>query len=150
MKQLIAEQVQFILLMTAAGMGIMFLYDILRLFRWLFLHASLFVLIEDLLFWVSMSVPVFYLFMLYHDGVIRWYGALSVFGGIIIYEWGLSRPLRMLMGRIFNPWRARISKKVHKIRGQIMVKLKQMSIRCQKKIAKNRDRVYNKQTSLHG
>ena len=147
MKQLIAEQLQFILLMTASGMGIMLGYDAFRLLRWLIPHASLFIVIEDFLYWIVVSVPIFYLFLLYHDGVIRWYGVVSIFTGIILYEFGLSRPIRTLLAGILNPWRRRILGKMHKIYKKIMVKMKQMSIKCHKNIAQSKRRVYNKRTS---
>lgn len=147
MKQLIAEQLQFILLMTASGMGLMLGYDAFRLLRWLIPHASLLIVIEDLLYWTIMSVPVFYLFLLYHDGIIRWYGVVSIFAGIILYELGFSRPIRTLLAGIFNPWRRRILGKMHKILKKIIVKLKQMSKKCHKNIAQSKHRVYNKQTN---
>lgn len=147
MKQLIAEQLQFILLMTVGGMGLMLAYDAFRLFRWLIPHASLFIVIEDLLYWSVMSVPIFYLFLLYHDGIIRWYGVVSLFTGIVLYELGLSRPIRTLLAGILNPWRRKILGKMHKIRKKIMVKMKQMSIKCRKNIAQSRRRVYNKRTN---
>lgn len=147
MKQLIVEQLQFILLMTASGMGLMFAYDALRLWRWVIPHASLFIVIEDLVYWTVVSVPVFYLFLLYHDGIIRWYGVTSIFTGIILYELGLSRPVRTLLAGIFNPWRRRVLGKVHKIFRKIIVKMKQMSIKCHKNIAQRKHKVYNKQTN---
>lgn len=147
MKQLIAEQLQFILLMAVSGMGLMLVYDAFRLFRWLIPHASLFIAIEDLLYWTAMSVPVFYLFLLYHDGVIRWYGVVSIFTGIILYEWGLSRPIRTLLAGILNPWRRRILGKMHKIHRKIIVKMKEMSLKWRKNLAKSKRRVYNKQTN---
>lgn len=146
MKQLIVEQLQFILLMTASGMGLMCIYDVLRLWRWILPHASLLILIEDLLYWTVVSVPVFYLFLLYHDGIIRWYGVTSIFSGIILYEWGFSRPVRTLLAGVFNPWRRRLLGKMHKIYRKIMVKMKQMSIKCHKNVAQSKRRVYNKQT----
>lgn len=116
MKQLIAQQVQFILLMTMSGMSLMAGYDVLRLVRWLFPHGQIGIAVEDIVYWSIVSVPIFYLFLEFHDGIIRWYGLVSVFGGIVLYEYGLSRPVRYKIatfaGRIRRKWR----KKWEKIR----------------------------------
>lgn len=102
MKQLIAQQVQFILLMTMSGMSLMAGYDVLRVIRWLIPHGEIAIAVEDLLYWMVVSVPVFYLFLAFHDGMIRWYGLVSVFGGIVLYEYGLSRPVRSRVAGFFN------------------------------------------------
>lgn len=115
MKQLIAQQVQFILLMTMSGMAVMAGYDVLRLIRWLFPHDRLVVAVEDIFYWIIVSVPVFYLFLLYHDGIIRWYGLVAVFGGILLYEYGFSRPVRSRVAGFFNRLRSRWRKKRIKI-----------------------------------
>lgn len=108
MSQIILGQVQFILIMLCCGMGIIAGYDILRLFRWLVPHAGLAVLLEDLLYWSAGAVPVFYLFFLFHDGEIRWYGIVSILLGIFFYEYGLSRPVRKWLSGKADPIRRRI------------------------------------------
>lgn len=115
MKQLIAQQVQFILLMTMSGMSLMAGYDVLRLFRWLIPHGEITIAVEDLLYWMVVSVPVFYLFLEFHDGLIRWYGLVSVFGGIVLYEYGLSRPVRSRVGGFFNRVRKKWQQKRKKV-----------------------------------
>lgn len=115
MKQLIAQQVQFILLMTMSGMSLMAGYDLLRLFRWLIPHGEITIAVEDLLYWMVVSVPVFYLFLEFHDGLIRWYGLVSVFGGIVLYEYGLSRPVRSRVGGFFNRVRKKWQQKRKKV-----------------------------------
>ena len=116
MKQLIAQQVQFILLMTMSGMSLMAGYDVLRLFRWLIPHGEIAVAVEDLFYWMVVSVPVFYLFLAFHDGMIRWYGLVSVFGGIVLYEYGLSRPVRSRVSGFFNRLRKKWQQKRKKAR----------------------------------
>ena len=116
MKQLIAQQVQFILLMTISGMSLMAGYDVLRLVRWLFPHGQLSIAVEDILYWVIVSVPVFYLFLEFHDGIIRWYGLVAVFGGIVLYEYGFSRPVRDKIAAFFNRIRQKWRKRRKRIR----------------------------------
>ncbi|MDE6851238.1 MAG: hypothetical protein K2J67_01955, partial [Lachnospiraceae bacterium] len=116
MKQLIAQQVQFILLMTMSGMSLMAGYDVLRLIRWLFPHGQISIAIEDILYWIAVSVPVFYLFLEFHDGIIRWYGLVAVFSGIVLYEYGLSRPVRNKIAAFFNRIRKKWRKRRERIR----------------------------------
>lgn len=129
MKQLILEQVLFILRMLFGGMAVMAGYDILRCIRWLIPHSSLVVTVEDLCYWAVMSAPVFYLFLYYHDGQIRWYGILAIVGGLLLYEQGLSVPVRHFLSCRLDPIRYKIRrgfrklgrriKKISKLRKQL-------------------------------
>ncbi len=116
MKQLIAQQVQFILLMTISGMSLMAGYDMLRLIRWLFPHGQISIAVEDVLYWSIVSIPVFYLFLEFHDGIIRWYGLVAVFSGIILYEYGFSRPIRFKVAAFFDRIRRKWRKRWEKMR----------------------------------
>lgn len=134
MKQLIAQQVQFILLMTISGMSLMAGYDMLRLIRWLFPHGKVSIAVEDLLYWAIVSVPVFYLFLEFHDGIIRWYGLVAVFSGIILYEYGLSRPIRYRVSAFFNRIRRKWKKRWEKMRErQRQQRQKKQEIRQQRR-----------------
>lgn len=150
MKQLIAQQVQFILFMTISGMALMAGYDILRFLRWLVPRGNIMVALEDILYWSVASVPIFYLFLIYHDGIIRWYGVVAVFGGIILYEYAFSSPVRHKLGAVLDPWRKRLQRKIRHARAWSRGKRKKVVKRCQKIIAKRQKRVYNDKTSLHG
>lgn len=116
MKQLIAQQVQFILLMTISGMSLMAGYDMLRIVRWLFPHGQISIAVEDILYWAIVSVPIFYLFLEFHDGIIRWYGVVAVFSGIVLYEYGLSRPIRNKVSAFFSRIRRKLRRKWKKMR----------------------------------
>lgn len=125
MSQIILGQVQFILIMLCCGMGTIAGYDVLRLFRWLVPHAGLAVLLEDLLYWSAGAIPVFYLFFLFHDGEIRWYGIVSILLGIFLYEYGLSRPARRWLSGKADPVRRRIRRLVRQgvraVRGKVRI-----------------------------
>ena len=58
-------------------------------------------MVEDILYWSVMSIPSYYLFFCYNDGIIRWYGILSAFVGGIMYEKGISIPIRKIGNRYF-------------------------------------------------
>lgn len=98
----IAGQVSFLIASMCTGMAAMAAYDLLRLFRWLILHSKTAIWFEDLLFGLSVSFPAFYVFYVYNDGALRWYGILTLIIGAAAYEKGISCPLRKLLTRIFG------------------------------------------------
>ncbi|MBR1744276.1 MAG: spore cortex biosynthesis protein YabQ [Lachnospiraceae bacterium] len=99
----IMNQLRFLLLSLCLGMGIMAGYDVLRLFRWLIPHGSLWIWLEDLLFWCFAAFPSFLIFFLFNQGIIRWYGVVSVIAGALLYEFGISRVVRRWGDSFFLP-----------------------------------------------
>ena len=77
MSEIIHGQVTFLIVTLCCGMALVFGYEILRFLRWMFWHPGILVWIEDILYWAVASVPVYYIFFVYNDGEIRWYGALQ-------------------------------------------------------------------------
>lgn len=94
MNDIISGQVRFVLATLCLGMGLMAGYDILRFLRWVIPHRKGVVWMEDLLYWLIMAVPAYMVFFLYNDGSVRWYGAVDVFLGGILYEQGVSSVVR--------------------------------------------------------
>lgn len=60
--EMIELQLQFVVVTFLGGMGIMFCYSVLRLFRFLFPHKKIVVCMEDYLFWIWPPFPVFWCF----------------------------------------------------------------------------------------
>lgn len=56
----------------------------------MFRHTVAVIWIEDILYWAAASIPVFYVFFVYNDGEIRWYGVLMLVVGAWLYENGIS------------------------------------------------------------
>ncbi len=102
MSEIIIGQVRFLLMTSLLGMALMGAYDVCRFLRWLIPHHGIVVAIGDILFWAVASVPAYGMFYLYNDGEIRWYGALAVLLGGVLYEWGISRPMRRLGDRYLS------------------------------------------------
>ena len=111
MTEVILGQLRFILWMMCGGMAILAGYDVLRLFRWLVPHGTVWIAVEDLVFWGAASVPSFVLFLKMHDGQIRWYGVVALLSGIVLYEVGISRPVRRVLCRIFAPVRTKLRRR---------------------------------------
>lgn len=94
MSGIIMGQVRFVLVTLCLGMALMLGYDILRFVRWIIPHHKLLIGAEDILYWSLAAVPAYAVFFIYNNGEIRWYGALAVFLGGILYEQGISRVVR--------------------------------------------------------
>lgn len=108
MNDIVAQQVQFLLATLCFGMLTIFLYDGLRLIRWVFLHGKILIAIEDIVYWFIMAILGYLVFLKYNDGIVRWYGLVCVFVGAVLYETGISRGIRKNCDRIFSPKRRKI------------------------------------------
>lgn len=107
----IQNQINFVVITLCNGMLLIAGYDILRCLRWLIPHSSLFVWIGDLLYWFFAAFPTFYLLFYYNEGIIRWYGLLSLLVGAILYERGISGPIRSCLNRWGGRWRSALLRK---------------------------------------
>lgn len=116
MREIIWGQVLFVLASLCSGMLLMTGYDALRLIRWLFPHRKGWFWVGDTLYWSLASVPTFYLFFSYNEGTIRWYGLLGVLLGGILYETGISMPIRSTLGPYGNKIRSWIRRHIERIR----------------------------------
>ncbi len=105
MSQVIEGQVNFVVAALCNGMLLIAGYDLLRLLRWIVPHSKAWVVMEDLLYWLLASVPTYYLFFCYNEGIIRWYGLLSLLAGGVLYERGISLPIRSCLNRWASGWR---------------------------------------------
>lgn len=136
MTEIIMGQVRFVLVTLCLGMLLMFGYDLWRFLRWIVPHHKVVVWVEDLLYWSLMAIPAYAVFFVYNDGEIRWYGALAVFLGGILYEKGISSVLRGFGRRYLEKPKRKLIRLFGKMRRHLSVKK-----RCQKigrKILKKR------------
>ena len=104
-------------------MFLMFGYDILRLWRWFLPHGKIWVWVEDLLYWSLSGIPVFILFFRMIDGVPRWYGIVGMLAGGILYEAGISIPIRAGLHRILGKYNKKIGFRVAKLAKMLYSKI---------------------------
>lgn len=71
----------FLLHSFLLGVGITFLYDILRILRRVFAHSTSMVSLEDLAFWIYCAGKVFLLMFHESNGNLRWFAVLGGIGG---------------------------------------------------------------------
>lgn len=81
------------------GAGLMFLYDILRIVRIVIPHSIVAVSIEDVLYWIVAGIFMFMLLYKEDAGSIRWFAVAIAAGGMVIYNFGVSRFVVPFVGK---------------------------------------------------
>lgn len=80
------------------------IYDGLRILRQLIHHSLKMMNIEDLLYWMVMTVLLFYLLFTYHRGEIRSYIIAGLIIGSVFYENTISPVWVALVCRVLHPF----------------------------------------------
>lgn len=114
MTKIIVGQVCFVLITNCLGMALMAGYDLLRLLRWLIPRRKVICQAEDIVYWMVAAIPAYGVFWLYNDGYIRWYGVTATLVGGLLYEKGISRPVRKLGVKILEKPKKRLYEKIGK------------------------------------
>jgi spore cortex biosynthesis protein YabQ len=87
----ILGQAKLFLMAGTMGIGMIFVYDLLRIFRRVASHGTLWIAIEDMFFWVGCAFWLFHLMYQQNDGNIRGFVILGVLLGMLLYQTGCSR-----------------------------------------------------------
>lgn len=82
----IAKELDFILVSILAGNAMVFIYDLLRIFRRLKKHGTILIACEDICYWISCIFLIFAVFYRVTDGLIRGFAILSLTTGMMIYN----------------------------------------------------------------
>ncbi len=120
MSPYIYQEGRFWLISLCMGAGIALLYDCFRIIRRVIRHSSFWVSVEDLLYWIAVSLGVFVILYYENNGVLRWFAVLGAAVGMVVYKgvlghflvesvsegliWGKRQILRFLRW-MFGPWR---------------------------------------------
>lgn len=87
----IYHELRFLLYSVLLGIIITFVYDNIRVFRRAIRHNTFFISVEDLFFWIAVSLSIFLLQHRENDGVFRWFSVAGAFIGMLIYRKTVSR-----------------------------------------------------------
>ncbi len=87
----IYQEMHFLLYSFLLGIIITFVYDNIRVLRRVIHHNTFFVSLEDLFFWIGVSLSVFLLQHRENAGVFRWFSVVGAFVGMLIYRKTISR-----------------------------------------------------------
>ena len=86
-----ADQARFFLWTMLLGAVSGIAYDIFRIIRKIIKHPDILTQIEDMLYWLVISVLVFYFILHRNNGEVRIHAIIGVFTGMCLYFLSLSR-----------------------------------------------------------
>lgn len=99
MNELMAWELGYMGECLLLGAGLMFLYDILRIIRIVIPHSIIVISAEDVLYWIVAGIFMFMLFYKEDAGSIRWFAVAMAVGGMLIYNFGISRHIVPFVGK---------------------------------------------------
>ncbi len=86
MSQDIINEVYFLLYSIIMGVIITFVYDFILIGRQLVKHNIFFISLEDLFFWASCAIAVFYMLYEENNGILRWFAVFGAALGMLLYK----------------------------------------------------------------
>lgn len=86
----ILDELSFLLHSFLLGIGMIIFYDIFRILRRLIPHKTIFVSIEDMIYWMVCAVLIFLMLYRENDGIIRWFAIAGMTGGMFLYNGTIS------------------------------------------------------------
>ncbi len=89
--QSILKELDFFAVSFLLGILLMFVYDILRIFRQVARHGSAWMALEDLSYWIMVAFVSFSMLYLKNDGLIRGFAIGGIALGMFLYNQLISR-----------------------------------------------------------
>lgn len=86
----ILREADFFLHCVLSGMLLIFLYDVIRVFRRVAGHSLFFIALEDLCYWVFCGFSLFLMLYRENDGMVRGYAIGAVAAGMLLYSGTVS------------------------------------------------------------
>jgi spore cortex biosynthesis protein YabQ len=84
------------------GIAVIFMYDVLRIFRRIISHGVFAIGIEDFIYWVGCSFFVFHIIYIRNDGIIRGFAIIAIVLGMAFYHLTISNFLVKYTSMILN------------------------------------------------
>lgn len=103
MNQFILAEVNFFLTSFLFGALLFLAYDILVILRNIIRHAKFVMAIEDIGFWTTAGILIFFMMYNLNDGIIRYYAIISIILGMRLYQIILSKHI-IHIGSTFGLW----------------------------------------------
>ncbi|MDD6211770.1 MAG: spore cortex biosynthesis protein YabQ [Clostridiales bacterium] len=124
---MILEEGRLCLISLLAGMQMMAVYDLLRIFRGLVSHRFWVIQAEDLLYWLTEGLMIFTLMLYVNSGILRWYSLAAMALGMMIWNGGISafcvpgitrffRWMKRRWKKLTSVFRQKLRKKIEKER----------------------------------
>lgn len=98
------------------GVGLMIVYDLLRVIRLFIPHHPIWTGVEDLIFWIYAAMMTFFLLYELNEGILRGYAIVIVLAGMILYDRVCSRFCLKLLKKARKYFRMKLRSKFKKRR----------------------------------
>ncbi|MBZ4645084.1 MAG: hypothetical protein PWR27_1243 [Petroclostridium sp.] len=82
----VTNQAFIFLSSVIGGLIVGFVFDIFRILRRVIKTANFIIYLQDILFWILVTIIIFSLVFITNDGELRWYEFLGVILGVIFYN----------------------------------------------------------------
>jgi len=99
MNELVVWELRYVGECLLLGAGLMLLYDVLRVLRIVVPHSVAIISVEDVLYWFVAGFCMFLLLYKEDAGSIRWFAVAITIGGMLIYNFGVSRFVVPIVGK---------------------------------------------------
>ena len=99
MSGVILQELRTVSIAFGSGVLIIFVYDLLRIFRRVISHGNVWIGVEDFLFWIWTSLWTFSMLYRTNDGSLRIYTILAMVFGMIVYYNTVSEFFVKYMGK---------------------------------------------------
>lgn len=86
----ISREAWLFLLFIGAGGGMIFVYDVLRILRGLFVHKIWLIALEDILYWLGCALFLFVMLCRENEGIVRGFIIGSILIGELLYNHFIS------------------------------------------------------------
>ncbi len=120
----IIEEITVLAMCGYGGLILSICYDVIRIFRRLFIASIVRVIIEDVIFWTVASLYIFQIFFKYNYGIPRYYGILAALAVMWLFEYFIGRKsvdkCSLMLKKILNT----LLKPLKKIKKVITIKSK--------------------------
>lgn len=95
-------ELRFFAVSIICGIMLMFIYDIIRIFRRIINHNNLFISIEDVIFWIISAFIIFIVMYFQNSGIIRSFSIIAMIFGMILYNKTISKYFVNYISLIIN------------------------------------------------
>lgn len=106
-------------LAVMSGIGLLVLYDILRIIRRIIPHGIIWISIEDLLYWAFVGSWLFLKVCQVNNGIIRGYMIIGMLAGIVLYYFLFSRTIM----KYLTKWIIYIKKRLKRMSKAVTIRL---------------------------
>lgn len=107
MTEFLTEELHNALLVLGYGALLGFAYDILFCLRHVIKHNTVAISVEDMLYWILVSITTLNLLAIINDGGLRMYFLLGMIGGAFVY----NRTIHFILKKIYGSITIRIRKR---------------------------------------